>query len=118
MSPDKPLDLLPCPFCGSKKVQLDALMIGEAGKDNATPHGWHVECTECDASGPWRDTEAEAAQGWNRRPLPQEARPALAVSNFRCSEHGPQIPVPACPKCIEAPEQQDPTPGSPDGGAA
>lgn len=53
-------ELKPCPFCG--------------GKPFIQPNGrlgykyWEVVCdSECDFTGPARDTEEEAAAAWNRR---------------------------------------------------
>lgn len=50
--------LKPCPFCGSKRVNLDAEIQG----------GYYVECQDCWASLSWSyQTEKEAAQAWNTR---------------------------------------------------
>lgn len=60
------LKLAPCPFCGGK-AEPDALMIGEAGKDNATPHGHFIECQTCLALSGSHDIPEAAAEAWNQR---------------------------------------------------
>lgn len=46
--------LLPCPFCGSKKV------TGPIGFDG------YIACCNCEATGPWGDAQT-ARDAWNRR---------------------------------------------------
>lgn len=52
-------ELLPCPFCGSKDLETNR--AGEA------LDGFCVQCNSCSAEGPFRPTEAEAEQDWNKR---------------------------------------------------
>lgn len=72
------MELKPCPFCGGK-AEPDALMIGEAGKDNATPHGHFIECQTCLTISGSAETPEEAAEAWNRRApaVPPVEAPAL-----------------------------------------
>jgi len=55
---------LPCPFCGSGAQRLVVERWSEA--DDPDP-AYHVECLNCGSNGPQRDTQLEAAQGWNAR---------------------------------------------------
>ena len=41
-----------CPFCGSRKVQMDPVIK-------------YVECMDCKAFGPTEDTEAKSIYAWN-----------------------------------------------------
>ena len=52
------VELKPCPFCG-----------GEAKKSfyGGQRRMFLCSCTACEASLPWRDTEAAAVADWNRR---------------------------------------------------
>jgi Lar family restriction alleviation protein len=61
-----PADLLPCPFCGGT-ASCEALMIGQAGKDNATPRAHFIECQGCLALSGSADSPEEAGEKWNRR---------------------------------------------------
>jgi len=53
----KQIKLKPCPFCGSEKVILE---------DDMQEVYW-VLCFECNATGPPKNTEAEAFEAWNKR---------------------------------------------------
>lgn len=72
------LNLAPCPFCGGK-AEPDALMIGEAGKDNATPHGHFIECQTCLALSGSHDTPEAAAEAWNQRTQHSPSSGSLSV---------------------------------------
>jgi Lar family restriction alleviation protein len=52
------MELKPCPFCGSDKVDT-------AG--SAYYGDWYVLCPACGAAGPAERTEEESKVGWNRR---------------------------------------------------
>lgn len=51
--------LEPCPFCGSKKIEI------QEWDENI--HGFWISCEDCGATGPNGSTEAEAIGRWNRR---------------------------------------------------
>lgn len=59
-------ELRPCPFCGSK--QLDVF-----DKDKRDSYGdyletvYQVECWNCDTAGPEGPSEEEATDLWNKR---------------------------------------------------
>ena len=55
------IELLPCPFCGSKK-----LMFGYAFKPGHNDSR-KIECAECESHGPIRDGKQAAADAWNER---------------------------------------------------
>jgi Lar family restriction alleviation protein len=75
--------LLPCPFCGGKG-EPDALMIGAAGQDNATPCGHFIECQSCLAMTGASDSFPEAIEKWNRREAPSaKPAPSLSTDNDR-----------------------------------
>lgn len=48
-----------CPFCGGDSQSVQDLSVGAA-------MAW-VRCMGCRASGPLRETPAEAIEAWNRR---------------------------------------------------
>jgi len=54
----------PCPFCGSKNVDVTIASIGEHDGDR-----YCVSCSECGCDGPWYNikTEENAIKFWNRR---------------------------------------------------
>ena len=52
----KGIELQPCPFCGGN-LPMTRKVLGEA---------W-VECHECGADGPMKDSEEEAEEAWNQR---------------------------------------------------
>jgi Lar family restriction alleviation protein len=52
---DQETELKPCPFCG----------LSEVGHDKNSLNDHWVFCDFCEATGPIRDTEAEAAAAWN-----------------------------------------------------
>jgi len=69
-------ELLPCPFCGSNKIQCE---LEEDG-----PQEWYrvMECDECGAKGPMvADTQddpcGDALMRWNRRAPSQFGRPVI-----------------------------------------
>ena len=57
-------ELRPCPFCGS----ADHISLRRM---DSRPDRWQFWCKdpgyECNASGPWRPSIAEARAAWNRR---------------------------------------------------
>lgn len=73
-------DLLPCPFCGGVKHQVNTKAKGyfvkraamRAGKDSSN---YLARCTKCGAKGPLAHSELDAIAAWNHR-APQT--PALA----------------------------------------
>mgnify|MGYP003737197191 FL=1 len=94
-------ELLPCPFCGSSKVEL---------KKNEFFMGWSGSCRECDCEGPYKayefDTDEEvtkkaATDAWNARPEPSGPAVAGAVCPH-CGLMGIQgydKPDLSCPRC-------------------
>jgi Lar family restriction alleviation protein len=50
--------LEPCPFCKEKE---------EIYQDRYRDDHWNVHCMICGASGPNKQTEAEAIKAWNGR---------------------------------------------------
>lgn len=59
-SPEPPVFLLPCPFCG-----------GEAGISEGL-HFW-IECRKCGASSAHHVLSAPGIEKWNARVLPKDA---------------------------------------------
>ncbi len=57
-----PIELLPCPFCGYKKMSVDDI---SGDRDPDGPKFW-VECGYCSAQGPVA-TEEESISIWNER---------------------------------------------------
>jgi Lar family restriction alleviation protein len=58
-------DILPCPFCGSKKFEF-----GSWVDERRTPHTrkYYVQCRECFSRGPSVDRERKSAptiEAWN-----------------------------------------------------
>lgn len=59
------------------KVRCSALLAcpwqckGVAIYENYGSVGWHVECPECGARGPWGEDKCDARQQWNK--LPRQA---------------------------------------------
>lgn len=51
--------LVPCPFCD----------CGHTLIEGAPGEGYQVACAVCDATGPLEDSEAEALEAWNTRPM-------------------------------------------------
>lgn len=49
--------LLPCPFCGSKRVVVERVLAGQR----------FAMCDKCYCVGPERKTNAEAITAWNTR---------------------------------------------------
>lgn len=48
------VELLPCPFCGVAAAEVGGLVP------------W-AQCLACDATGPQRESEADAVAAWNHR---------------------------------------------------
>lgn len=57
-----PSPFAPCPFCQSLDLRVEH--IG----DEAQPF-FLVTCRNCEADGPIKNTEAEALEAWNTRPV-------------------------------------------------
>lgn len=53
-------DLLPCPFCGAQP---------ETNKYGGYPHGFTVECKECDATQGFHGSPKLARDAWNERKI-------------------------------------------------
>lgn len=67
-------ELLPCPFCGNKKISLFSA-------DDLDCGGFIIQClTGCPAQV-WADTEAEAVKAWNTRPSPDRESVAKAIAD-------------------------------------
>ena len=62
-------ELLPCPFCGSAKIDY----IGGPGK------GYRVECKGCLAQSPWGDYGIQVKTQWNTRADPPVLPDAAAT---------------------------------------
>lgn len=55
-------ELKPCPFCGSKDLQMHTC-------------SFYVQCKQCCADGPWNDDGEEAAiEDWNARYNPTQMK--------------------------------------------
>lgn len=52
------MELKPCPFCNCELVGLNIESVG-----------YSAICSNCDAEGPFCQTEAGAAHKWNNRPF-------------------------------------------------
>ncbi len=52
--------IAPCPFCGSKNVEV---LIVEDYKDD-----WGVCCPNCKTEGPLKKVKKEAIVAWNKAP--------------------------------------------------
>lgn len=50
-------ELKPCPFCGNVCMFLNDEPAGK----------WVVNCLECQAIGPVKETEEQAISAWNKR---------------------------------------------------
>jgi Lar family restriction alleviation protein len=78
MTPTDPgvRDALPCPFCGYKASGVVRVSTAE--------HAMQCIQYRCDAIGPYRNTEAEAVEAWNRRALSKQeaATPAIDLPEF------------------------------------
>lgn len=59
--------LLPCPHCGADRATF-------VGRWDGNGETIAVACTACPAASPHRPSRTEAAEIWNRRPVPDEAR--------------------------------------------
>lgn len=57
-------ECLPCPFCGSKNVEVYTNDDGDYGPDT-----YMVECNVCFSSSGNQKSEIEAINAWNRRML-------------------------------------------------
>lgn len=53
----KTIRIEPCPFCQHDDVEIDEIRIGQ----------FSVDCPECEAIGPIKDSEMEAIDAWNKR---------------------------------------------------
>ncbi len=51
------VDLEPCPFCGSKNVNMHYLLA----------NGYYVICEKCEASGGYAFTRKRCVELWNTR---------------------------------------------------
>jgi len=54
--------LEPCPFCGSREIDIPEFAMGVAPAKY-----WVISCPSCGAEGPSGRTLAEAVEKWNRR---------------------------------------------------
>ncbi|MGY3527242.1 Lar family restriction alleviation protein [Bradyrhizobium sp. USDA 4452] len=55
-------ELLPCPFCTSKAVEIEEIVLGDGTAESA-----QVECPACLARGPEHTTVDQATRAWNER---------------------------------------------------
>lgn len=67
MSAGDVITVQPCPFCGWHDVEIDEIEPGR----------FAVDCPECEAIGPFADTQLDAIDAWNRGSDPFSARPLL-----------------------------------------
>lgn len=65
--------LKPCQHCESERLRVAFLRATDEVKF------WCVECRDCYASGPHKDTEAEAITAWNTRPSGTQTPTPLAA---------------------------------------
>lgn len=70
---DKTEMLKACPFCANETDDRGyGVLVCETRAGGH--HWWEVQCQQCEASGPAKDTEAEAIAAWNERtPRPDNA---------------------------------------------
>lgn len=61
MSKNQNENLLPCPFCNSRKV------IAWESRPLVHQILWCVFCETCEGEGPHAETKQEAIAGWNKR---------------------------------------------------
>ena len=54
--------LLKCPFCGHKKIEV---YVENYDLDSSVIYS--RICVKCRANGPWKDTEQQAIDAWNKR---------------------------------------------------
>ena len=75
---EKNVDLISCPFCGSKELLQTDKMVTEqietaegpqdrAGAETMEPPEWFVVCGMCSAMGPLSPSPREAHAAWNNR---------------------------------------------------
>jgi hypothetical protein len=55
------MKILPCPFCSGDKIELLTDGYTESSADN-----FWVSCIKCGSWGPWRPTERQATNVWNK----------------------------------------------------
>lgn len=54
-------ELKSCPFCGHTNIQVFVEYKDDGG------YVYAMVCTKCMANGPWKDTEQQAIDAWNKR---------------------------------------------------
>ena len=63
--------LKPCPFCGSREIEVWEVEMGVAGLKGE----YYALCTGCfSESGARTQTKREAAQAWNTRSYPTKEK--------------------------------------------
>jgi Lar family restriction alleviation protein len=85
---DRNNELLPCPFCGGRNLEIHPDF---AEDDNNRIYAYHVQCNHCQARGGneypicWCETEQQAIERWNDRYVPPvihgEEKDRLLVSS-------------------------------------
>lgn len=59
----------PCPFCGLSDM-VEVFELGDEDDDLT----YHAQCSNCGSEGPSMGTFLAAADAWNTRPEPHQAR--------------------------------------------
>lgn len=55
-------ELKPCPWCKNKNIQICVDYDEFDGRDY-----YQMVCQKCRAGGPWKTTEQQATDAWNKR---------------------------------------------------
>ena len=76
-------NLLPCPFCGSKKLYLTASYL--------PPSAYYLRCLDCGIEQTCKSTKDGAIKEWNRRAKTEEAQGQPTTDKV--------APLPKCTGC-------------------
>ena len=89
-------NLLPCPFCGSKKLYLTASYL--------PPSAYYLRCLDCGIEQTCKSTKDGAIKEWNRRAKTEEAQgqpPTEQSAPFTCCNRCVDFDkYPNCENCL------------------